>query len=499
MQQNLDVAPIEIKRLNSNQLAELLRTLLRAEAHRVRIPQSCIQVSHEINTRDGGLDAVVQWSGDPDPTDWLTRDIGFQCKATEMGPTACKNELLNSAGTELKIRVKELLERNGRYVLFCNQPGVLHERMDKMHEALNLFGIANADIKIYDQEQIATWTNQYMAAKVMVKEALRQPMPYGIQTLHRLRGYTKLQTKFVSDKAIDEHLNTIRQATETLGPPLRITGLSELGKTRLILEAFKADEYQRRVVYVNAALDRGQLAHELVSWMRGLYGILVVDNCDKKLHEALTDEIRHDENQVNLVVIDFNPDMEIKNQLVIKLDRMPANLIKEILEHEYPDSNPADLSRMIEFADGFPGMAVRLGEARLMPASSLATLTEKQLVDKLLFEPGHEDAEAKRVMRACSLFTRVKYNGATNPISEELKFIAEKIVRIDPQKFHEHFVNAEKRGVLQVGGDYARVVPKPLASRLASDWYESCSIDLAQNIIKEKMATATSKIVMRPA
>ena len=67
----LEVTPDDIKRLDKNQLPDLLLRLLRMEAHKWGIPKSCISGSLNIDAKDGGEDARIEWTGGSDKTEWL--------------------------------------------------------------------------------------------------------------------------------------------------------------------------------------------------------------------------------------------------------------------------------------------------------------------------------------------------------------------------------------------------------------------------------------------
>lgn len=111
----------DIERLNDIQLTQLLKYLLNLEAHSSGIMQSSISVALNINTGDGGEDGRIKWEEGPEYTDFLpSRFIQFQCKATDMGPSSCANEVVGSDG-HIKPMVHSALEDGATYVLFVNK------------------------------------------------------------------------------------------------------------------------------------------------------------------------------------------------------------------------------------------------------------------------------------------------------------------------------------------------------------------------------------------
>ncbi|MEA2000099.1 MAG: hypothetical protein U9N61_12350 [Euryarchaeota archaeon] len=103
----LEITPDDINKLDDLQLTDLLLRLLRLEAQKYGIPKSCISGSLNIKAADGGEDAHIKWSGGPEKTEWIpNRYTLFQCKATEMPSSKCKNEIVSDG--ELKPRVKNV-------------------------------------------------------------------------------------------------------------------------------------------------------------------------------------------------------------------------------------------------------------------------------------------------------------------------------------------------------------------------------------------------------
>jgi hypothetical protein len=88
-------------------------------------------VSLKIDVPDGGEDGHIEWEGGPEPSGspWLPRRVNcFQVKATTLSPERCGREVRRRRSTQLKEGVREVVERNGAYVLFygraCNSEGV---------------------------------------------------------------------------------------------------------------------------------------------------------------------------------------------------------------------------------------------------------------------------------------------------------------------------------------------------------------------------------------
>ena len=96
-----------------------MRRLLWAESARVGIPPHLVTVPSNIYAADGGIDALIR---EADPSDGCViprGETGFQIKASDLGPTACKEELheRGALSEPLKPEIKRLMDAGGNYVL----------------------------------------------------------------------------------------------------------------------------------------------------------------------------------------------------------------------------------------------------------------------------------------------------------------------------------------------------------------------------------------------
>lgn len=485
----LEITNVEIKMLRDVQLTDVLKSLLYLEVNNFGIPSLSVDVPLSITISDGGEDGRVKWSGGPESTDWIPKRFTlFQCKATDMNEAICHHEVLNRTRTQLKPRVEEVFDSGGCYVLFygrdCNTERQV-PRIAAIRQAIGDVGKAYADtaeIRIYDANKIAEWVNKYPAVIYKVCAWVGKIIPFHCQNWSMWKNYGENKYIYVTDSNLQAHLATLRSHFQQPKAVARIIGLSGLGKTRLALETFRAPEnaeddfvqqaLSNEVVYIDAANYDKSLVSEIGQLrILGKQGILVVDNCDQELHYRLQREISHQDSRLSLLTLDYNPEQSSTgNYSLIRLEPVSDSIIKNILQQAYPSLKDPDIGRIVEFAQGFPQMAVLLANAHLQHAENLGSLQEDILVERLLGINRRENPIAYNVISGCALFDKL---GFLEDVSDQRQFVADSICRISQEDFHRHGVGFIKRGILDQRHRYVRVVPKPLALRLAADWWQT--------------------------
>ena len=260
----------------------------------------------------------------------------------------------------------------------------------------------------------------------------------------------------------------------------RINGLSGLGKTRTAFELFKQNELlQKLVVYIDAAnsSDITGLVSDFVNL--GLTGILVVDNCDNELHVQLQKEVQRTDSELSFLSIDFNLE-RVSSTTEITLLPFTDDEIRQILAPTYAERIP-ELDRIVRFAQGYPQMAVLLAEARLNEEKEFGALTDDSIANKLLWgTSGSVNEKDEVILKGCALFDRF---GFDSEVSYEYQYIASRLQDISPEDFHDCVKRFTERGLIDRRGRYAQLVPKPLAIRLAAQWWRRSRPETQSDLI----------------
>ena len=483
-----------INRLSDTQLTQLLRELLHSEAHKFGIPQSAIEVSSNTRAGDGGEDGRISWSGEPENTDYLPNRLTmFQIKATQMGPADYANEIMSNAksgeSSVLKPKVEEVLDQGGAYIFFTTQE-LNTQQKDRRIEAIrkkldeqSKDYAYTCQLKIYDAAQIADWTNQFIPTIVSVQHWVGVPVERGLKTFKMWSEHEDLShLPFASVDSRKEMIATLSEKIKQPRSCFRLMGLSGLGKTRAVFEVFKEhDSLKNLVVYMDAN-HTPRIDALVADWVSlNIKAIVVVDNCEYHLHESLVDEVRQKNSQISLITMDYNLDSVSNRTVWFKLNPMTDNELLSLLNPIYQNQLP-DLDRIVAFAQGFPKMAVLLVDARLSEDPRIGELSEDKLANKLLWRKGEgEDSEKLEILQACSLFDVF---GIEQRVEIQLKFIAD-LVGIHIDKVYECVQEYSDRGLIDRRGRFGQVVPKPLAIRLAGQWWRKSREDKQLKLIKE--------------
>jgi len=207
---------------------------------------------------------------------------------------------------------------------------------------------------------------------------------------------------------------------------------------------------------------------------------------------ATGSDVFSNDSKINLITICNEPDHSQSTD-TIRILLVPEDfqdVAKEVLEDTYAKRlSKSDISKIIDFAGGFPVIAVELAKVRLKGGNALE-LTDDKLVSKILWGQEKEVPEKMAVLQACSIFKEFRLEDNEGNIHEQAKFVCDVVTIDDNVKTrHNYFYSTikefAKRKIIQKYGRYYRIEPVPLALRLAKSWYETAMRSKIKTIIKE--------------
>lgn len=307
--------------------------------------------------------------------------------------------------------------------------------------------------------------------------------------------------KFFANEKIEEIIDGVRKGVINPKESIRIIGLSGLGKTRVLLEAFRENIQQgdaismrNRVLYVNHSYYTKENLTAIV--LKLIHDnenrILVIDNCPKDLHRKLVPYIQNDKNQNSLITIDSNPEeveqdrIDGVNYLIFRKEDLNS-IVADILREDFSFLSSENAEKIKEFSQGIPLMAVLLGESVRNGEVFIGKLSDKDLLNKLLGDKG-QDPRARTILKSCSIFN---YFGYSDDFISQLEFIASNkhITSLDGEnqvitnEFYEVCEHYLKREIFERKGRLIGMRPFPLAMYLAQEWLEACSPQRLMDVI----------------
>ncbi|WP_417532239.1 hypothetical protein [Marinobacter lipolyticus] len=478
----------DIEALDDLQLTQLLQDLLRAECFEFGIAQRKVEVSLNITIGDGGEDGRISWDGALPSTDFIPNRLTlFQNKASKLGPADCAKEVVKEG--IVKARIDDVFENGGDYVIFTTQSlnrAQKEARETKIRDVLKGAGKAywnSCGIWIYDAGQIANWANNFISTVVSVRHWRGNPMERGLKSFEQWRKNGDLSLfEFVDVPSRKHHIETLIQGLKAPKSCFRVQGLSGLGKTRMAMQVFEDDEsLQSLVVYTDASFQQ-PLAGLVSDWVaHGFRAILVVDNCEYDLHHRLVSEVTSQDSKLSLLTLDYNKEHIGAPTQCIELEPMGDGEVIQLLKPMYQDQLP-DLDRIASFAQGFPQMAVLLAKARLNDDPRVGELTEDALANKLLWKRDEVvNPEYEEILRVCALFDSF---GVDEEGEQQLEFISS-LVGANIDRVYGCIQKYSQRGIIDRRGRFGQLVPKPLAIRLAAQWWSETRPQKQRAVIQE--------------
>jgi len=448
---------------------------------------------------DGGEDGHIRWEGSPDSTDWIPRRYTlFQVKATRIGPKEAGQEVLADDGS-LKARVAEVIGASGAYILFmANRARSIQTHIAEIRGAIVAHGPfppSSVIVNVYDCESIADWTNHHVSAVVQVRDDCGVSIPSRARTWQSFEKLPRLGGPYFTNPILDGYIDEIQRAAEEPRTVVRITGLSGLGKTRLVLEAFRPpeDPSQARVralssqlIYLSASVGESTAADFVAGVCRsGLQAVLVIDECALRLHDELAKETASEDSQIAPITIWHEPEKPTEDTRLIALEpRICGGVIRTFLGNVCPGLSEADIDKIANLASGFPKIAAILAERHLRKVDSLANLDDKRLAQRLLWGDEPIVRDEHRVLQACSIFSHLGFEGR---VQAQRIAVCRHICGFQGAAGEQVFYAVCKkfldRGILEKYGDFIRVSPPPLAIQLAAEFWGDLPPEHTESVV----------------
>ena len=495
-----DIEKDELLRLSDTQLEELIARLAEAEVAMHGHSPACVNWSGSITAPDGGIDIHVQVPVDQLKAGFLVRpDTVFQAKKHKMPKAAIEREI--GTGKALSPIISEQARKQGSYIIVslgddCSPSGK-KDRLKAMRDAVKDDpNESYLHLDFYDRSKLIQWLRQHPSVMLWVKAKLGQGysgwQPYGAwsnppqgvtDTLISAPGVTITLPSGKGQKLkIDEAINPMRALIRSTNKAVRITGLSGVGKTRIVQALFDetvgTDALDRTVaIYVDTGYEPVPSATAMLDNLlaEGRRAIMILDNCPSELHASLASKVSAAGKEVSLITIEYDiRDDKPQTTEVIHIETDGPEVAEQLLIRRFPSIGQNNARRIAEFADGNARVALAIAE-RVEEGESLALLSDAQLFNRLFEQRNHPDGHLREQAEILSLVYSFSIS-SPDAATDELEILSALSGYPKIQLF-KTVTKLMERHVVQKRSHWRAILPHAIANKLAASALNSIPID----------------------
>ena len=485
----LEITGDDIALLNDTDLRSLIGRLCEADFRLAGLPTSGIIWGGHQNASDSGEDVTVKSEYDPPQSSNVPRkETIFQVKRSGMPRSKILDEM--RPGGELREEIKSLVDQHGAYIIVSSQGSTtkkaLRNRIEAMKEAVaDEPNRQQLDLDFLDRGRIATWVRNHPSLILWVGNKIGRPLQGWQPYDNWANTPTGLKEEFIVDEELRLHdginseqgdsvINGLRKLRLRLSQndvSIRLTGLSGVGKTRLVQALFdeRVGDHalnQFLAYYTdisdNPLPDPPTFACQLIATNEK--AVLIIDNCSLELHRKLTKLCAG--SMVNLLTVEYDIRDDIPEETgVFRLEPSSGKVIEKLLEQRYPSISQINAQTIAEFASGNARVAIALANT-LEQDESLSTLRDEELFNRLFYQRHHPNENLRVSAEICSLV--YSFDGVDPTETSELVFLAN-LAEKSLRELYRDVAELRNRGLVQARSVWRAILPHAIANRLAKD------------------------------
>ncbi|HHQ4525890.1 TPA: hypothetical protein ACSP1O_003831 [Aeromonas veronii] len=494
-----DIEKDDLLRLSDTQLEELIARLAEAEIAAHGHSPAYVHWSGSINAPDGGIDVHVRVPVEHMSTGFIERpDTVFQAKIHGMPKSAISKEMAPAG--KLSRAIAELAAKGGSYIIIslsddCSPP-MKQDRLKAMKDAVKDDPHrSNIQLDFYDRSKLVQWLRQHPSVMLWAKKILGQGysgwQPYGAwsnppqgseDTLISAPGVTITLPSGKGQKlAIQDAIGPMRELIRSTNKAVRITGLSGVGKTRIVQALFDEsvgeDALDRTIaVYVDTGENPEPSATAMLDRLiaEGRRAIMILDNCPSELHTLLASKVAA-KGTISLITVEYDI-RDDKPQIteVIQIEAVGPEVAEQLVLRRFPNIDRNNARRIAEFADGNARVSLAIAE-RVEEGESLAQLSDAQLFNRLFEQRNNPDDSLREQAEILSLVYSFSVSTA-----EEGQNELEVLGSISGYSVSQLFRATSKlsdRHIVQKRAHWRAILPHAVANRLAALALDSIPVD----------------------
>ena len=460
--------------------AYLLQRLLTAESTANDLPKWPIHVASNLNAPDGGEDGRIEWEGGPEETPFLPcRRIVFQLKNKRVGVREAADEVMRRPQDGTPRRAKEQVEKvvrdGGCYIILCSHRYVHKEIQRREQSILKALGesglsVRDSQVEFRDADGIASWVNEYPAVAVWVLEQTQPGSVGPFRSWDQWKSRAEHnRTLWIEDKRLPPLRTRLMQEAVKPGGVLHLTGLSGVGKSRLLLEAFGsgelADAFRDLVMYADESEHEPAAITGAVRSLAdtGRQAIVVVDQCTSGTRESLANMVREDSSRLSLVTVEDEVRSDNRDPHQMLIEQASDNVIEGIVGHLASGLPSQDMRRLVRFGQGFPEFAVSVASA-WSTSKPIGHVTEHRYVMTFLQAEIHENP--KLIVQSAQLLAAFGWIGIDEDSDDQLDAVA-RVGGLDAQELNQGIQHLADIGAARRRGTLYALEPRPVGLYLA--------------------------------
>ena len=493
-----DISKGQLQQLNDVDLRELVARLCEAELKNVGVPISSIRWGGSQTAPDEGLDIECCVEDDNFSGDFLPRArTGIQVKKPSMPDSEIKAEMCPEG--QLRPVFSELARNNGCYIIVSLRDDLVSRKVDAREKTMRkqletIKDKGDLQVKFYGCGELANWLRQYPAVQLWVRERL------GIQ-LNGWRpfGRWSITPPLVNDDLICEEgiaiilpgrerekldilrgIDAIRELIGTSQKPLRIVGLSGVGKSRIIQALFEESVGNNSLdknlaIYADLGEDVTPSAREVLERLiiEKRSAIMVLDNCPSSIHNQLARHV-FSSSDIRLVTVEYDIQEDRPEVTsIVRINAEGTGIAETLIKRRHPHLGQVNAQRLAEISGGNARLALALADA-VSEEESLSGFSDAELFDRLFYQRGIKDIDLLKAAEVLSIV----YSFSINPDEDgvdELSVISE-LLGQDRLTLYRAAQTLVDRQLVQKRGNWRAVLPHALSNRLAKKALENIPV-----------------------
>ncbi len=491
----------DITRLDDAKLRILIGLLCEADYRLAGLPTKGITWGGHQDARDGGLDVIVRGETPPPQNSFVPKTItGFQVKKPDMTRAKILKEMKPNG--ILREEIKALIQERGAYIIVSSSGSTTdpasRNRTNAMREAVSKENNhQNLHLEFLDRGRVATWVRSHPSLILWVRNKIGRQLRGWRPYENWANSPGGIEEEYLADDGLRLHNGThpidhgmsakdgllkLGSLLSAPGASIRLTGLSGVGKTRLVQamfdervgkQALKSSQAFYTDISDDPDPDPRTFAEQLIA--DKTRAILIIDNCPPDMHRRLTEICSEEHSTVSLLTVEYDVRDHLPEETsVFRLEPASEELIEKLIRKRSPHISQVDARTIARFAGGNARVAIVLANT-VQRGETLSDFRDEELFERLFWQRHKVDKDLLISAEVCSLVYSFEGKDATSEKSE-LTFLASLVGKSGSELYRDVRVLRE-RDLIQSRDVWRAVLPHAIANRLAKRALESIPKD----------------------